>query len=387
MFPLKKPKTLNEMVFALNEWAQRLDHIPPESGDSEARRSSADEVGKLLANIRKAAWARSSDSTAQPDPEQLAALAKEVYSTDVIIPLLRNVMYLDFDARKDVTSFVAFILKRQPTVDYLQHRSTVLFPILMKQAGTPEIHRTACQVIREFARHEALCSQLMNQQCFWLFFGHIDDVEFEVATDNFSTLQEILRNYPELTARFLNRNTDYFMKCVNGLILSDGYVAKRQALRLLFHLIRQQRNHKFLLAYVDSLESLKLIMDQLRCKSKNICFDAFQIFKIFVANPNKQQAILNVLIRNKRQLVEVLQSPHTLADRHENIQYQKEREYVKRKILSFPDIDTSNPAKQRTHQTHPLHQAYPPPNNHPHSQHSRSQPQPHPSAQSQRVPQ
>lgn len=339
LFPLKKPKTLSETVFALNEWAVRLDA----SEDGDARRAAADEVAKLLAALRKAAWARAPDGAASPEPEQLAAFAKEVYSTDVLVPLLRSVRLLDFDARKDVANLVAFLLKRGPTADYLLHRAPQVFEILMQQAGEREVHRTVCQILRDAVHIEALCAHLLSLPCFWLFFKYVDDVEFEVATDNFSTLQDALRAHPELSARFLNKNADYFMQCINGLIRSDGYVAKRQALRLLFHLIRQQRNHKFLLTYVDSLDSLKLIMDQLRCKSKNICFEAFQIFKIFVANPNKPQTIVNVLVRNKRQLVEVLEVPHTLADRHENQQYQKEREYVKRKILELPDPESRAP--------------------------------------------
>lgn len=333
LFPLKKPKTLNESVFALNEWAVRLDT----SDDSDGRAGASEEVGKLLAALRKAAWARTAEGSASPDPEQLAAMAKEVYSTDVLVPLLKNVKFLDFDARKDVASFVAFILKRQPTVDYLLHRAPQTFEILMQQAGDRDVHRTICQILREYAKHEQLTAHLMSLPSFWLFFKYVDDVEFEVATDNFSTLQNVLRNHPELSARFLSKNADYFMQCINGLIGSEGYVAKRQALRLLFHLIRQQRNHKFLLTYVDNLDSLKLIMDQLRCKSKNICFEAFQIFKIFVANPNKPQCIVNILVRNKRQLVEVLETEHKLTERHENQQYQKEREFVKRRILALPD--------------------------------------------------
>lgn len=356
LFPQKKPKTLSEIVYALNEWVLRVRDpsgssqagglgspasamsVAPDITLNEQQRQAVEECSKLLAQVRKATWAQPPESGIQPEPDQLTALAKEVYSTDVLVPLLQNLRLLEFDARRDVANFFGYVLKRQPTIDYLLHKVPEVFTILLGSAGDVDVHRTICQILRECARHEALVAYVINLQSFWWFFQYIDDLEFEVATDNFSTFQDFLRNYPELSTQFLLRNADYFTQCINGLIRSNNYVAKRQSLRLLFQLIKQQRNHQYLLVYVDSLENLKLIMRLLKDKSKNIHFEAFQIFKVFVANPNKPKPVLEVLVRNKSKLLAMLDKSHTLADRREDQMYQKERDYVRDKILALPEM-------------------------------------------------
>jgi calcium binding protein 39 len=48
------------------------------------------------------------------------------------------------------------------------------------------------------------------------------------------------------------------------------------------------------------------MMNLLRDKSKSIQFEAFHVFKVFVANPNKPHVILDILLRNKGRLVPFL---------------------------------------------------------------------------------
>ena len=47
-------------------------------------------------------------------------------------------------------------------------------------------------------------------------------------------------------------------------------------------------------------------MNLLRDKSKNIQFEAFHVFKVFVANPNKTAPVKDILVKNKDKLVKFL---------------------------------------------------------------------------------
>jgi calcium binding protein 39 len=49
-------------------------------------------------------------------------------------------------------------------------------------------------------------------------------------------------------------------------------------------------------------------MNLLRDRASNIQFEAFHVFKAFVANPNKPQDISMILYKNKTKLVAFLQS-------------------------------------------------------------------------------
>lgn len=47
-------------------------------------------------------------------------------------------------------------------------------------------------------------------------------------------------------------------------------------------------------------------MIMLKERSRNIQFEAFHVFKVFVANPNKPKPILDILLRNRDKLVDFL---------------------------------------------------------------------------------
>jgi calcium binding protein 39 len=63
-------------------------------------------------------------------------------------------------------------------------------------------------------------------------------------------------------------------------------------------------------------------MNQLRDESQNIQFEAFHVFKIFVAYPNKPIEISSVLYRNKAKLLAYLECFCTDS---EDVQFQDER--------------------------------------------------------------
>lgn len=48
------------------------------------------------------------------------------------------------------------------------------------------------------------------------------------------------------------------------------------------------------------------MMIMLKERSRNIQFEAFHVFKVFVANPNKPKPILDILLRNRDKLVDFL---------------------------------------------------------------------------------
>ncbi|GJD09948.1 Calcium-binding protein 39-like [Galdieria sulphuraria] len=66
-------------------------------------------------------------------------------------------------------------------------------------------------------------------------------------------------------------------------------------------------------------------MNLLLDRSKSIQFEAFQIFKIFVANPSKPKDIEDILWKNKEQLVKFLDHFH--EDRADE-QFQEDRKMI-----------------------------------------------------------
>src|SRR5690606_27976645 len=90
----------------------------------------------------------------------------------------------------------------------------------------------------------------------------------------------------------------------------DNFVTKRQSLKLLGELLLDKANFSIMTKYISHLSNLKLMMNLLRDKSKSIQFEAFHVFKVFVANPNKPADIRDVLVKNREKLLKFLSKFH-----------------------------------------------------------------------------
>ena len=79
--------------------------------------------------------------------------------------------------------------------------------------------------------------------------------------------------------------------------------------------------------YVSSKRNLILIMKLIRHESKHIQLDAFHVFKVFVANPNKPPEIIQILRDNKIKLAAYLSNLHN--EKAENDpQFRGERDLI-----------------------------------------------------------
>jgi calcium binding protein 39 len=108
-------------------------------------------------------------------------------------------------------------------------------------------------------------------------------------------------------------------------------VTKRQSLKLLGEILLDRANFNVMTKYIANEANLKMMMNLLRDKSKNIQFEAFHVFKVgsppflaenmsyskfspgfqvFVANPKKPPQIEIILRRNKEKLLNFLKTFH-----------------------------------------------------------------------------
>jgi hypothetical protein len=62
--------------------------------------------------------------------------------------------------------------------------------------------------------------------------------------------------------------------------MSGNYVNKRQSLKLLGEILLDRTNFNVMTRYIANESNLKMMMNLLRDKSKNIQFEAFHVFKV-----------------------------------------------------------------------------------------------------------
>uniref|UniRef100_T1IVG3 Protein Mo25 n=1 Tax=Strigamia maritima TaxID=126957 RepID=T1IVG3_STRMM len=332
----KSQKSPADLVKALKEAVTVLERI--ERTDKKAEKAQED-VSKNLVLIKNMLYG-TSDQEPQTDIV-LAQLAQELYNSALLLLLIHNLTKIEFEGKKDVAQIFNNILRRQigirsPTVEYICTKPEILFT-LMRGYETQEIALNCGTMLRECARYEALAKIMLYSDDFYNFFKYVEVSTFDIASDAFSTFKELLTKHKVLCAEFLEANYDTVFGHYQGLLNSENYVTRRQSLKLLGELLLDRHNFTVMTRYISNPDNLKLMMNMLKEKSRNIQFEAFHVFKVFVANPNKPKPILDILLRNRDKLVEFLTKFHT--DRSEDEQFNDEKAYLIKQIKELKPYD------------------------------------------------
>ena len=99
------------------------------------------------------------------------------------------------------------------------------------------------------------------------------------------------------------------------------------SLKLLGEILLDKTNFGVMMKYISSPENLAIIMMLLSDPSGNIQFEAFHIFKIFVANPGKPEDVVRILTKNKVKLVKYLEKFHSDREREDD-QFRDEKRLI-----------------------------------------------------------
>ncbi|KAJ3272100.1 hypothetical protein HDV01_005965 [Terramyces sp. JEL0728] len=260
------------------------------------------------------------DGENDPVPELVTQLSTEIINTDLLVILVHSIQLLEFEAKKDVAQIFNNLLRRQlgtrfPTADYIGGKPEVLMT-LIGGYEKQDISLNCGMILRESLRHELLAKIILESPQFWNFFNYVELSTFDVASDAFATFKDCLTKHKTLVVGFLEAHYDQFFEKYNALLNSSNYVTKRQSLKLLGELLLDRNNYSIMLKYIASPDNLRLMMNLLREKSKNIQFEAFHVFKvrvtnkIFIANPQKTKPILDILYKNKDRLITFLSNFH-----------------------------------------------------------------------------
>jgi len=336
-----KQRSPQDLVKSLKEALQFLS----KTDGKEDRRSqkACEEVSVHLTAIKTLLYGTGDQ---EPQAEVGAQIAQEFYNNNILQLLVDNLPRIDFEGRKDVAQIFNNLLRRQigtraPTVDYIcQHRE--ILTALMAGYDNQEVALNCGMMLRECFRHEELARIVLLSDSFYKFFDYVELSTFDIASDAFSTFKDLLTKHKLLSAEYLDQNYDKVFSHYQRLLNSDNYVTRRQALKLLGELLLDRHNFTTMTRYISSADNLKLMMNMLKEKSRNIQFEAFHVFKVFVANPNKPRPIQEILLRNKDKLIEFLSKFHN--DRSEDDQFNDEKQYLIKQIKDMKPLSNSTAA-------------------------------------------
>ena len=109
---------------------------------------------------------------------------------------------------------------------------------------------------------------------------------------------------------------------LHELCCSRNNVNKRLALGLLYSILTIRSNFYLMNRYVNDPDNASTVIGLLRAKKASIQLHAYDVFKIFVANPRKSDIVVAVLRDAKRSLISAMASLQR-AQEH-NAQFNRE---------------------------------------------------------------
>lgn len=326
----KKSKSPADLVKNTKEALALLDKA---GGASKSTEKASEEVSKNLAQMKAVLLGAPGQ---EPNLETCQALAHAIYVQDLIPALIEALPSFEFEAKKDLVAIFNNLLRRQvngrfPTVEYLC-RNTKILDDLAEGYEDPDVALSCGAMLRECVRYDALTKIMLSSPNFFNYFRYVELNNFDVASDAFNTFKELLTQHKPLAAEFLERNYDRVFELYSALLRSNNYVTKRQSLKLLGELLLDRSNFAVMTRFISDVGNLKQMMMMLKDKSKSIEFEAFHVFKVFVANPNKTPAILTVLVRNKERLIKFLSE--FLPEKEEE-QFNEEKQFLIKQITAL----------------------------------------------------
>ncbi|KAJ2725810.1 conidiophore development protein hyma [Coemansia sp. Benny D115] len=270
--------------------------------------------------------------------EQVAQLAQEIYTTELLPLLISNLSRLEFETRKEVSIIFGILLRRsigsrEPTVEYLINRPNVLAALICGYSN-PDAAIFCGNMLRECLKHQQLITATLKLPEFFNFFDYVESGNFDVTSDAFNSFHEALTKFKDPPVPFLTNNYDAFFAKFALLLESENYVVRRQSLKLLGEILLERKNFNVMMRYIKESSNLQMVMRALGDKSKSIQYEAFHIFKIFVANPTKTPEVRRILINNREKLLAFL--TNFQKDKDSDEQFKDEKAFLKAEIVKLP---------------------------------------------------
>ena len=167
--------------------------------------------------------------------------------------------------------------------------------------------------------HESLAKIVLTSEQFQDFFTYIECPQFDIAADAFSTFKDLLTRHKAVASACIQTNYDTFFRRYNALLQSDNFVTKMNSVKLLNELLHDRNNLTVMRKYISSDQSLRVIMGLMLDSNKVIQSAAIEVFKIFLANPKKNEEVKRILVKNRETLISYFKNQNMKSEKESQI--------------------------------------------------------------------
>ena len=282
----------------------------------------------------------------QPKNEEVDKCLTMAGSTEIMLHIAQKIAFLTAETRRIVSAIWGYLLKmehpksfQRPMVEYLLKNPEAVNALFGSYGrNTNGIDVIIGVMIRDATRFQKVIEHVFKRKLVLALFPVLTSANFDVSSDAFQTLKEILVNHKDVSAPWLSQNFDIFFDEYMRLVenaSADEYVTVRQSLGILSSILLDRQFMDVMIQFVNKEEFLKPILILMNNKSKVVQFEAFHIFKIFAANPNKTPNIMRILIQNHDRIMKILD--HIEKDRSEDVEFTQDKAAVVRKLISLKE--------------------------------------------------
>jgi len=294
--------------------------------DDECAQQLATQVSRYLAVLKpEAAEAAATEAAAESAQDVIQALMA-AGAPEAIVSNLRK---FPFASRRDASKLVILLIAAGGVdgITHLQSNSVLDACVRGYEADAPDVALISGLTLRELLRHPAVAELLLRSSAFFSLFNHLLSPNFDVASDAFDTFKELLTNpdNKQIAAAFLDDSFQQFFAECDRVLRSDHFFSRLQLIKLLGELLFDRSNFNVMKKYISEPEHLKTIMKLLQDDSIKIACEALNVFKIFVANPDKAAGIRDILVKNKDKLLGFFEN---FQPDEGHLQFVEEREQV-----------------------------------------------------------
>jgi len=304
---------------------------------------SAEQLGKLNSKVTcilsSMKFMLYGDAERKPKYEHIVKLTSLLQETGMLLEIILRLKTFDIEGKKDGAAIANYIVRHcedNDTEKYLVKNMQAIQQSLLAGYNDPDSALSSGSVIEEIAKQEVLLECLLevegeNNVIFQLM-TYWNQENFDIMSAAFSSLKVFTTKHKVPLTIWLDENYNSFFMNLNAFISSNNQIMRCQSLTLLGKILLERTNFTIMTRYIEDLENLKLIMKMLKDSSKAIQFEAFQIFKIFIANPKQPYSVKSVLWKNQNRLIEYL---GTFLEDRDDPQFCSEKILVIRNLTSM----------------------------------------------------
>ena len=188
-------------------------------------------------------------------------------------------------------------------------------------------------MIRDASRFSKIVEHILKDDLVYMLFPVMASGNFDVSSDAFQTMREVLTNHKDVSAPWLSKNFDKFFSRYMGPLQSpteDSYVIVRQSLSVLSGILLDRQFMDTMLQFVNREDFLKSILVLMSNESKAVKYEAFHVFKIFAANPQKPPKVAKILSLNYNRILRLLDQIEN--DRLDDNEFRQDKKAVVGKL-------------------------------------------------------